>query len=193
VFALTGMSAWLFVSSALSQTATSAVASATLISKVYFPRLAIPLAALVPPMVDLAVAVLVLLVAMAIYGVVPSAGIVLLPAVLALTALTALGAGLWLSAIAVRYRDVQHLVPFAVQVGLFLSPVLYPLDLVPDRFHLLYGLNPMVGVLEVLRWCVLGTDFPGVLVLVPIATATALLVSGLLFFARAETRFADDL
>lgn len=193
VFALTGMSVWLFFSSSLSLTATSTVLSASLITKVYFPRLVIPLAAIVPPVVDFLVALVVLFGAMAVYGVAPSLNVVLLPAIFALAALTALGAGLWLSALAVRFRDVQQVVPFALQVGLFVSPVLYQLSLVPDRFQALYALNPLVGVLEGFRWALLGTSPPGALLLIPLAASLLLTVGGLLFFSRAETRFADEL
>jgi lipopolysaccharide transport system permease protein len=119
--------------------------------------------------------------------------IVALPAVLALAVAIALGAGLWMAAVAVRYRDVQHIVPFFVQIGMFLSPVLYPLSLVPDRYQALYALNPAVGVLEAFRWAVLGTRPPDALVLIPIAVGALLLLTGLMVFARAETRFADEL
>lgn len=193
VFALTGMSAWLFISSSLSLTASSTVSSASLVSKVYFPRLTVPLAAIVPPIVDFLIALLVLLVAMVIYGVTPSANIVALPLVFLLAVAIALGAGLWLAAIAARFRDVQHVVPFLVQIGLFLSPVLYPLTLVPDRWQTLYALNPLVGVLEGFRWAVLGTSSPGTRMLIPLAVGLLLLGSGLMVFAREETRFADEL
>jgi lipopolysaccharide transport system permease protein len=193
VFALTGMSVWLFVSSSLDLPASSTVASGSLLTKVYFPRLAIPLAALVRPIVDFLIALVVLFAAMAIWGVAPSANIVALPAIFLLAVAVAFGAGLWLSAIATRYRDVQHLVPFAVQVGLFISPVLYQLSLIPERYQLIYALNPLVGVLEGFRWAVLGTSPPGALMLIPLAVGVLLLTSGLMFFARAEAGFADDI
>jgi lipopolysaccharide transport system permease protein len=163
------------------------------VRKVYFPRLAIPLAAIVPPVVDFLIALVVLFVAMAIYDVAPSANIVALPAVFLLAVLIAFGAGLWLSAIAVRYRDVQHIVPFIVQVGLFVSPVLYQMDLIPERYQTIYALNPLVGVLEGFRWAVLGTSPPGAVLLIPLAVGLILVVGGLMFFARSETTFADEL
>jgi lipopolysaccharide transport system permease protein len=193
VFALTGMCVWLFVSSALSLTAYSTVMSAGMVSKVYFPRLVIPVAAIIAPTVDFLIALLVLFAAMAFYGVAPSVNIVALPAVFALAVLMTFGAGLWLSAVAVRYRDVQHVVPFFVQIGLFISPVLYQLSLIPDEYQVVYSLNPLVGVLEGFRWAVLGTSPPGELLLIPLAVGVALLVGGLMFFARAETTFADEL
>ena len=193
VFALTGMSVWLFVSSSLSLTATSTVASGSLLSKVFFPRLAIPLAALIAPIVDFLIALLVLFVAMAIWGVAPSVNIIALPAVFVLAVAIAFGAGLWLAAIATRYRDVQHLVPFLTQIGLFVSPVLYQLSLIPDQYQVIYCLNPLVGVLEGFRWAVLGTNTPGELMLIPLVAGVLLLLGGLMFFARAETGFADDI
>jgi len=193
VFALTGMVVWLFVSSSLSLVASSTVASGSLVSKVYFPRLAVPIAAILPPIVDFLIALVVLFAAMAVYGIAPSANIVLLPAVFALAAAIALGAGLLLAALAARYRDVQHVVPFLVQIGLFLSPVLYPLSLVPDKYQAVYALNPLVGVLESFRWAVLGTSPPDELLLIPLAVAVVLLATGLMVFARAEKRFADEL
>jgi lipopolysaccharide transport system permease protein len=193
VFALAGLTLWLFVSSCLSQIATSTISNAALISKVYFPRLVIPLAALIPPFVDFLVACAVLAGAMAIYGVAPAPGIVVLPIVVLVAAGTVLGAGLWLAAFGVRYRDVQHVVPFAVQLGLFVSPVLYQLSLVPDDLQLIYALNPMVGVLEAFRWALLGTEWPGAILLIPLLVGALLLASGLFYFTRAQARFADDI
>ena len=193
VFALAGMTVWLFVSSSLSHIAGSTVASAPLISKVYFPRLVIPLAAVIPPAVDFLIAFGVLAVAMALWGVAPPVQAVLVPLIFLLAAATVLGAGLWLSALAVRYRDVQHVVPFLLQIGLFVSPVLYQLSLVPERYQALYSLNPLVGVLEAFRWALLGTEWPGAIILIPIVAAVILLAGGLLYFARAENTFADDI
>jgi lipopolysaccharide transport system permease protein len=193
VFALAGMTVWLFFSSTLSVVSNSTIASSSLISKVYFPRLVIPIAAVLPPIVDFLVALVVLFLAMAVYGVPPTMNLVALPATFLLAAATALGAGLWLSAIAVRFRDVQLIVPFSVQVGLFLSPVLYQASLVPERFQALYSVNPLVGVLETFRWSLLGTSPRGNLLLISVAVSIVLLVTGLLYFTRAETRCADDL
>ena len=193
VFALTGMCVWLFVSGCLGSTASSTVASSALVRKVYFPRLVIPVAAIMPPVVDFLIALVVLFVAMVIYGVAPSPNIVALPGMFVLAVLVAFGAGVWLSAVAVRYRDIQHVVPFIVQVGLFVSPVLYQMDLIPERFRALYALNPMVGVLEGFRWSILGTSPPGALLLIPLGVGLVLLFGGLLFFARSESTFADEL
>jgi lipopolysaccharide transport system permease protein len=193
VFALTGMSLWLFISTSLGVTSASTMASSALVSKVYFPRLAIPLAAMIGPVVDFLIALVVLFIAMALYGVAPGASIVALPAVFVLALAVTFGAGLLLSAYAARYRDIQQIVPFVVQIGLFASPVLYPLSLIPDRFQVLYALNPAVGLLEAFRWAVLGTSPPGGLLVIPIVAGVLLLAGGLAVFARAESRFADDL
>jgi lipopolysaccharide transport system permease protein len=193
VFALTGMSMWLFISGSLTATSSSTIGSSSLVSKVYFPRLTIPVAAIVPQIVDFAIALVVLLIAMAVYGVSLTPNILALPAVCALALVITFGAGLWLAAYAARYRDVQHVVPFIVQIGLFVSPVLYPIDLVPDAYQVLYSLNPVVGVLEAFRWCMLGTSAPGELILIPVLAALVLFTLGLRVFARAATRFADEL
>jgi lipopolysaccharide transport system permease protein len=121
----------------------------------------------------------------------PEPQLLLMPVVGLLCLLTALGFGLWFSAINVKYRDVHLAIPFALLVGLFITPIVYPFDLVPANLQPLYALNPMVGVLEVYRWSLLGTDFPGMLVLIPVAMSMVALVSGAVYFNRAEQRFAD--
>ena len=188
IFALTGLSMWLFIASSLSLTASSTVLSSGLVTKVYFARLVIPLAAVIPPVVDFLVALVVLFAGIALYGVPLTPNIIALPAVFALALTIALGAGLWLSAVAARYRDVQHVVPFIVQIGLFISPVLYQLSLIPDRFRTLYALNPVVGVLEAFRWCVLGTPWPGAIIAVPITVSALLCGGGLCIFTTPRPR-----
>lgn len=192
VFAVTGMSMWLYFSQAMLLAAESTVASRELISKVWFPRLVIPIAAVVPPALDFAPAFAVAVVVMLAYGVVPDVQILLVPLLALLTLVTALGLGLWLSALNVRYRDVRIVVPFVVQVGLFVTPIVYPFELVPEAARPFYALNPMVGVLEAFRWMLFpNADFPGLLLLIPIASSLVLLVTGLVYFTRAERTFAD--
>jgi lipopolysaccharide transport system permease protein len=192
VFALSGMVIWLFFANSMSLASQSTVANAQLISKVYFPRVIIPIAAVLQPAVDFVLAMLVVFVALAVYGVSIGPQILLLPLLMPLALAVALGLGLWLSALHVKYRDVQVLVPFLVQVGLFITPILYPFDLVPENLQPLYALNPMVGVLELYRWMLFdGSDWPGAIVLIPIGAASVLLFSGALFFQRAERGFAD--
>jgi lipopolysaccharide transport system permease protein len=192
VFAISGMVMWLFFAEAMSRASESTVASEALITRVYFPRVIIPLAAVMPQLVDFAVGFLVVIGAMLLYGVEPSLRIVLLPAVVLIALTTALGIGLWLSALHVRYRDVQHVVPFAILVGLFITPITYPLSLVPSALQPLYAINPLVGVLEGYRWVLFeGFPFPGAILLIPLITSLLLLITGALFFERMEATFAD--
>jgi lipopolysaccharide transport system permease protein len=192
LFALTGMTIWLVLASGISGISESTVASSALISKVYFPRVAVPIAALIPPIVDFAVSFVVLIGALLVAGETPQPRILLAPAVFAVGATFALGIGLWLSAIVVRYRDVTLMIPFLILMLMFTSPILYPLSLVPDDYQALYSLNPLVGVLESFRWAVLpDAPAPGLLVLVPAVAGVVLVITGLLYFTRAERRFAD--
>jgi lipopolysaccharide transport system permease protein len=192
VFAVLGMVTWLFFTGALLRVSDSAVSSAALISKVYFPRLVIPLAAVIAPTIDFAIGIVVALVVTLAYGVVPPIQVVLVPLIVPLVLAVALGFGLWLAAINVRYRDVGQLVAFLILVGLFISPIVYPFSNVPAEYHALYGVNPMVGVLELVRWMVLpGSEFPLLLGIVPIVESAILIASGILYFGRAERSFAD--
>jgi len=192
LFALAGMTIWLFVANAIARCSESTIASSDLISKVYFPRIAVPLAAIAVPVMDFIAAFAVLLVILVAAGEAPGAQVLLTPLVFAIAAALTLGIGLWLSALVVRYRDVSLIVPFLIQVLLFLTPILYPLSLVPDDYQALYSLNPLVGVLETFRWCVLpGASAPGSLVLISAATGAVLLATGLLYFTSAQRRFAD--
>lgn len=192
LFTLCGMTIWLFITTAMSATAESTVRSAELISKVYFSRLAIPVAALLPPLVDFVAGFVVLFVALLIWGIMPTWHILLVPAVLTLALATTLGMGLWLSALVVRYRDISMVVPFLIQVLLFMTPILYPLSLIPHSYRALFSLNPFVGVLEAFRWTMLPkAEWPGWLLLPPVVTAVVLLVGGFAFFQRAQRTFAD--
>jgi lipopolysaccharide transport system permease protein len=194
VFALAGMTIWLFLSTAVARGAGSTTDNTELIKNVFFPRLILPLAAVVSPLVDFVVAFAVLIVFMLFFGIVPAPTVVLVPLILALAFVTALAIGLWLSALAVKWRDVQHLVPFATLILLFISPVMYPLSEVPEAVRPIYAINPLTGVLEGFRWCLIpGTDPPGLLLLIPVFTSAVLLVSGLLYFHHREREFADDI
>jgi lipopolysaccharide transport system permease protein len=192
VYAVSGMVMWLFVSSALEAASISTVSSSALISRVYFPRLIIPLAAVFPPLVDFAVAFVVVIGAMLIYGVTPSVLVVLLPIVVVFALTTVVGMGLWLSALNVRYRDVQQGVPVALLLGFFITPIVYPITLIPTLAKPFYSLNPVVGILEGYRWTLFsGYDFPGAVLLGPLLASVLLVVTGLLYFERMETSFAD--
>ena len=192
LFALAALVPWTFFAQALSQASNSVISSQELIRRIYFPRLAIPLAAVLPGLVDFVVAFLVLLGAMAIYGFLPGLAVLwLLPLVL-LTAATALGVGLWLAAINVRYRDVRHIVPFLIQTWLFLTPIAYPSTLLGEPWRTVYGLNPMAGVVEGFRWALLGTGTaPGPMIAVSALATLLLLTGGVAYFRRTERTFAD--
>jgi lipopolysaccharide transport system permease protein len=192
VFAFAALVPWTFFAYSLNQSSNSLVGSANLITKVYFPRLALPVATVLSGLVDLALALAVLFVLMLWYGIFPPVQALWLPAFLALAVVTALGAGLWLSALNVQYRDVRYVVPFLTQIWMFATPIAYPSSLLSEPWRTLFGLNPMTGVVEGMRWSLLGTDTaPGPAVAVSSAAALALLVSGAFAFRRMEKTFAD--
>ncbi|MEJ2582460.1 MAG: ABC transporter permease [Acidobacteriota bacterium] len=198
IFSYAALLPWTFFAQGLSQSSNSLVGSQNLITKVYFPRLIIPLAAVLSGVVDFFLAFLVLLAMMAFYGIWPGLAIIWLPLFLALAFTTALGVGLWMSALNVEYRDVRYVVPFLVQIWLFITPVIYPTSAVTDRLESiglpawLYGLNPMVGVVEGFRWALLGVGSrPGPLILASAAVTALITVSGAFYFRRMEQTFAD--
>ena len=192
LFALGGLLPWTYFAGAFTRGATSLVGNANLISKVYFPRLIIPLTGVLAGLVDFAVVFVLLLVLLPVFGVAPTWAILTLPLFLLLAVATALGVSLWLSALNVRYRDVNYLVPFLAQAWLYATPVVYPASLIPERWRLIYGLNPMAGVVEGFRWALFGTaEAPGPLLAVSVAMVALLLVSGLFVFRRMERTFAD--
>jgi lipopolysaccharide transport system permease protein len=192
LFSYAALVPWTFFANGLSQSANSLVGSANLIQKVYFPRLAIPIASVLSGTLDFVLAFVVLLGMMLYYGVAPTLNILWLPALLLLALVTALGAGLWLSALNVEYRDVRHVIPFLTQFWLFASPIAYSSSLLDEPWRTLYGLNPMVGVVEGFRWALLGTQTrPGPVVLVSAAVAVLVLVAGLFYFRSMERTFAD--
>jgi lipopolysaccharide transport system permease protein len=192
LFAYTALVPWTFFATGLTTASNSLVGSANLITKVYFPRLTIPLATVIAGLVDFALAFPLLFGLMAYHGVWPTANVIWLPAFIALAFATALGVGLWLSALNVQFRDVRHAVPFLTQLWMFATPIAYPSSLLPEKWRALYALNPMVGVVEGFRWALLGTNTrPGVMVGVSALAAVGLLVSGAFFFRRMERTFAD--
>lgn len=192
IFSFAALVPWTFFADGLSQSSNSLVGSANLIKKVYFPRLAIPIATVFSGVVDFALAFSVLLLMMFYYGIVPTLNIIWLPFFMLLALVTALGVGLWLSAFNVEYRDVRYVIPFIVQIWLFSTPVAYPSTLLSQPWRTLYGLNPMVGVVEGFRWALLSTTTaPGPMIIVSSVAAAALLVSGAYYFRRMEKTFAD--
>jgi lipopolysaccharide transport system permease protein len=192
LFSLAGLVPWTFFATGLVQSSNSLVGSQQLITKVYFPRLAIPIATVLAAVVDFALAFLVLLGIMLGYGVEPGPRMAWILPLLLLAFATALGVGLWLAALNVRYRDVRYLVPFLSQLWLFATPIAYPSSLLAEPWRTLYGINPMVGVVEGFRWALLGTGTaPGPAVAVSTLVAAALLFGGIVYFRRTERTFAD--
>lgn len=192
VFAFSALLPWSYFSQALAKSSNSLVISSNLVTKIYFPRLLIPLAASVAPVVDLFFSFLVLLVLMAWYKIAPSWGLLALPLFLGLAIMTALAVGLWSSALNVRYRDVGNIILFLSQVWMYASPVAYPVSMVPVKWRLLYSLNPMVGVIEGFRWALLGKESPDLMLMaVSSSVVLALLAGGIVYFKRMEQTFAD--
>jgi len=192
IFALSALLPWQLFSYALNQSSNSLVANDRLISKVYFPRLIIPLSAVLPGVLDFLIGFAILLVFMFLYGVSPGSAFWSAPLFLLLTVLTALAVGLWLSALNIKYRDVRYTIPFILQFWFFVSPVVYPSSLVPGPWRWLYALNPMVGVIEGFRWALLGTtQRPGSELMMSSTVVLLLLVGGLYYFRRMEKSFAD--
>ena len=192
VFVYSGLSIWLYVSSAVSNSAQSLIDNRNLVTKVYFPRLLAPIAAIVPGLVDLVPALAILVVYLVVYDVTPGPALVLLPVWIAAAAVLALAVGLWLSAMNVRYRDVRYALPFLLQVWLFGSPVVYAAALVHGAWRYVYAANPLVSVIEGFRGSVANGPAPGGLSSVLSAAVTiVLLAGGLAYFRRVEQSFAD--
>ena len=192
IFSFAALVPWTFFATGLTQSANSLVGSQSLLKKVYFPRLAIPIATVGAGVVDFLLAFLVLVAMMLFYGIVPTGNIVWLPPLLLLALVTALGVGLWLSALNVQFRDVRYTVPFLTQLWLFATPIAYPSSLLDEPWRTLYGLNPMAGVVEGFRWALLDTDTaPGPMMVASAIAALVLLVTGAYAFRRMEKTFAD--
>jgi lipopolysaccharide transport system permease protein len=191
VFNLAGLVPWTFFVFGLTEAANSLVGSRQLITKVYFPRLAVPLAPVLAGLVDFAIAFVLLLVVMAWYGIVPGVGVIAIVPLVLLAFVTALGVGLWLAALNVQYRDVRYVLPFLSQLWLFATPIVYPSSLVPMPWRTIYALNPMVGVVDGFRWALLGTAPPGATILVSAVAALAIALGGAFYFRRMERGFAD--
>jgi len=192
IFAYAALLPWNNFAQATGRSGVSLVGNANLISKVYFPRLIIPLSAVVAPLVDFAVAFVILLAMMAWFGIAPTWGVLAMPLFLLLALATAVAVGLWLSALDVRYRDVGYTIPFVIQIWMYVSPVAYPVSLMPESWRVLYSLNPMAGVIEGFRWALLGMGNPdfGVMT-VSAVVVMVLLLGGIVYFRQMERTFAD--
>jgi len=192
IFAYAALVPWTFFANGLTQSSNSLVGSANLIKKVYFPRLVVPISSVISGVVDFVLAFSVLLGMMLFYGIVPTVNVVWLPFLLVLAFVTALGVGLWFSAMNVQFRDVRYTVPFMTQFWLFATPIAYPSSLLSEPWRTIYGINPMVGVVEGFRWALLGTDTaPGPVIMVSSLAALSILVGGMYYFRRMEKTFAD--
>jgi len=192
VFSFVALLPWQLFSGALSRAGSSLVNNSQLITKIYFPRLVIPLSAVAAGLLDFVISLLVLFGLMIFYGIKPTWAILWLPLLILLALMTALAVGLWLSALNVQYRDVQHIIPFLIQAWMYASPVAYSSTLVPSGiWRVLYGLNPLAGVIQGFRWALLGSAPPDGLFLVSVGVVLILLVTGLLYFQHMESSFAD--
>jgi lipopolysaccharide transport system permease protein len=193
ILVFSAMLPWQFFSSALSECSNSLIDNANLLSKVYFPRLVVPTSAVIVSFVDFLIAGTILLGLIAWYNFVPSWHILTLPIFVAMAFAAAMGSGLWLAALNVQYRDFRYLVPFIVQIGLYISPVGFSSNIVPQQWRLLYSLNPMVSVIDGFRWAVLGSEIPLYVpgFMISLTAITAVLITGILYFRSMERTFAD--
>lgn len=193
IFSYTALVPWMFFSNGLTASSNSLVGSANLLKKVYFPRLVIPISSVVSGTIDFVLAFLILVGLMLIYSIFPTLKILWLPLLLLLAFITSLGVGLWLSAMNVQFRDIRYIVPFLTQFWLFATPIAYPSSLIKNEtLRMLYGINPMTGVVEGFRWVLLDTDTaPGPTIIVSTSVALGLFISGLFYFRRMEKTFAD--
>lgn len=192
IFVLSALMPWHLFSTSLQKSSISLVGNANLITKVYFPRLIIPISSVLAVLVDFIISFVILIVMMLIYKIYPTWQILWVIPLILMSVLTATAVGLWLSALNVQYRDVQHLVPFLIQIWMYASPIVYPISIVPEGvFRTLYGLNPMVGVIQGFRWALFGETPPDMTFLVSVVVVILLFVFGLFYFRRMEKTFAD--
>ena len=192
IFSYAALVPWSFFANGLNQASNSLVGNSNLITKIYFPRMTMPIASVLGGFVDFALAFIMLIGIMVYYGILPTINVIWLPFFLMLAFTTSLGASLWLSAMYVQFRDVRHVIPFLAQIWLFATPIAYPSSLLSEPWRTLYGINPMVGVVEGFRWALLGAHTaPGPIIIVSSITAMGLLISGAFYFRRVEKTFAD--
>lgn len=192
VFSFAALLPWQLFSLALNESSNSVVTNQRLLTKIYFPRLLLPISAVAVALSDFAIAFVVLLAMMAYYGVAPSIAIVTIPLWTLLAVVSALGIGLWLAALNVRYRDIRYTLPFLTQIWLYATPIAYSTSLIPERWRPLYALNPMVGVVEGFRWALLGSgSLPGRMLMISTGAVLTILISGLFYFRTTERTFAD--
>jgi lipopolysaccharide transport system permease protein len=195
LFTLAGMSVWTYFSYVMTNAGSSIISSQNMIKKIYFPRIIIPFSKALVGLIDFGITLIMLIALMFYYGIAPTANVLFAPLFLILGILAALGAGIWLSALTVRYRDFQHVVPFIVQIGLYLTPIAYSAEYatshLPKWAATLYYLNPMAGIVQGFRWSLFGGEAPNEFLLITIITVVVLFISSLLFFKRIEDEMAD--
>lgn len=195
LFTIAGLSIWTYFSFVMTNSGSSIIQSQGMIKKIYFPRLVVPLSKAVVGLIDLGITLLILIVLMIYYGVVPSVNVWAAPLFILMGMLSALAVGIWLSALTVRYRDFQHVVPFMVQLGLYLTPVAYPVtaaaDKIPEWLLTIYYLNPMAGIVDGFRWSIFGGTAPDSMMFLSFLMVFVLLISGLLYFRKIEDDIAD--
>lgn len=191
VFAQSGMIAWTYFAFLISQAGNSIIGAQGMVKKIYFPRLIIPLSKALVGLIDFGISFLLFIGIALYYQFVPSSNIIYLPLYLILVILGGLGLGIWISALTVRFRDFTHVVPFIIQIGMYISPIAYPVSKVPEQYQLLYSLNPMVGVIEGIRWCILGGVPPTNVMYFSISILLLLFVSSIYYFKKVEKIMAD--
>ena len=192
IFSYTALIPWTLFSKALQDASRSLVANSHMITNIYFPRMILPLSSVMAGVVDFLIAFIVLLGMMVFYNIFPTVNVWVLPIFLLLALVTAVGVGLWLSALNVLFRDINYILPFLTQFWMYLTPIAYPSSMVPSKWQAIYALNPMTGVVEGFRWALLGTGQPpGIMTLISSIVAVVLLISGMFYFRRMERLFAD--
>ncbi len=191
VYALSGMSAWAYFSFVMSQSGSSIIGAGEMVKKIYFPRLVIPLSKALVAIVDFLITLLLLIVLMFFYQVPISQNVLFLPVFFLLNVVGALGVGIWLSALTIRYRDFQHVVPFLVQIGLYATPIAYPVSMVPEKYQWLYHLNPMTGIISGFRWSLFGQEGFHAMTVLSFVMIFVLFISGVWYFKRMEKTMAD--
>lgn len=191
LFALSGMCAWSYFSYVLNQSGSSMIASQNMIQKIYFPRLVVPLSKAIVGFVDFAIVLVLVFILMLFYQVKISYTIIYLPVFILLTVITSLAVGIWISALTIRYRDIQTIVPFFVQLGFYASPIAYPTSIIKEKYEVLFYLNPMTGVIQGFRWCLLGVDPPNILCYVSFIIVILLFAGSLFYFKKVERVMAD--
>lgn len=195
LFTITGMSIWSYFSYVMTNSGNSIIASQDMVKKIYFPRLIIPLSKAVVGFIDFGISLLIMLVLMIYFGIKPSPNIWFAPLFILMGIIAALSVGIWLSALTIRYRDFQHIVPFIVQIGLYITPIAYPAEFaikkLPSWAATIYYLNPMAGVVQGFRWSVFGGESPGNLIYVSLTIILIIFISGIIYFGRVEEEMAD--